>query len=230
MLVTVEGNIGAGKTTLINELTRILGATLLPEPVQAKTFATLLERYYEDPKRWGMTFQLDTIRARAVAHRLAPNGLVLQDRSIIGDALFAQVAHSQGFIDETEYQVYLSLRDALTATLPPPAAIIYLQASPETCRERITMRARGCEAGVPLDYLTALHEAHEEMAEREKENCLVVPWETFGSAEEVAARLCERLEHKLRLDSPEVETLQGLPVARRRAAPMTIGTPREASA
>lgn len=194
MLATIEGNIGAGKTTLINRLASILDATVLPEPLHARTFATLLERYYADPKRWGMTFQLDTLRARAVAQLSAPEGLVLQDRSVIGDSLFAEVAYEQGFIDDTEYEVYLSLREALTAGLPAPVAVIYLDASPETCLQRIHKRGRGCESEVPLAYLRALHEAHERMARREEARLIRVPWESFGEAEEVAAQLKARIE------------------------------------
>jgi len=197
MLIAIEGNMGAGKTTLINELCRILKARLLPEPIDSPTFSVLLERYYQSPQRWGMTFQLDTIRARAIAQRLAGPGVALQDRSVIGDHIFAQVAHSQGFMDGTEYAVYEQLREALLFGLPAPDLVLYLRASPETCSQRIGLRARGCEHGIPFDYLRALHDAHERMAEKLGSRCLTLPWEQFKSPTLVAQFISERLGDKL---------------------------------
>lgn len=211
MFIAVEGNMGAGKTTLIQELVRLLGAELLPEPVDSPTFAALLERYYEAPRRWGLSFQLDTIRARVVAQRETEASVSLQDRSVIGDAIFAEVAYRQGFMDDTEYAVYDSLRQALTHDLPAPDLVLYLRAEPETCHERIGLRARSCEHGVPLDYLRALHEAHERMAERHAERLLLLPWEEFRSPREVAR---------------EVSLLLGLPALEPAASARSRSAPR----
>lgn len=198
MFIAVEGNMGVGKTTLVRELARHLDACFVEEPVTAPTFATLLERYYEDPERWGMTFQLDTLRSRVLAHRCAPPGVVLQDRSVIGDQIFARVARKLGYIDDTEYAVYQQLRDALMYDLEPIRLVLYLRTSPQTCLDRIALRDRSCEHGVPLSYLEALHSAHEQMAEENRDRCLILDWEEFIEPKTVAHVVANRLGYELK--------------------------------
>jgi deoxyadenosine/deoxycytidine kinase len=231
MLIAVEGLIGVGKSTLCSGLSAHLGdlgVEVLPEPVTSRTFATLLERYYDAPSRWGLTFQLDTIRSRVVAHKAAPEGdIVIQDRSIIGDQLFAQVARAQGFMDETEFAVYESLREALCAELDPAALVVYLRAGPETCMERIGQRARGCEHGIPMGYLQALYEAHERTLDTEDERCLVVDWESFGSVSDVALQIRERLVALGHLEGARAESYRtpelAYGAARTRSVPVNGG-------
>jgi len=159
--IVVAGNIGAGKSTLVELLSRELQLTPFYEPVSENPY---LSDFYEDMKRWAFQSQLFYLTRRLRIHRqlLDVQGSVIQDRSVYEDAeIFAKNLFLQGDISERDFGVYQDLYQILVTLLPPPDMIIYLKTSVPVLAERITRRGRDFEADIPQDYLARLNDLYE---------------------------------------------------------------------
>lgn len=152
--IVVEGNVGVGKSVFAEHLAAAKSAATgrkceaFPEPVDKPAFRTLLGRYYADPARWGFAFQMYALKERFRQHTLAAelvaNGIdVIQDRSIYADCCFGHLVRADGNMTEEEWDIYAETFGALKRFLRYPDLMIYLRASPETCHERIKLRALG---------------------------------------------------------------------------------------
>jgi deoxyadenosine/deoxycytidine kinase len=170
LFIAVEGNIGAGKSTLCNTLHDLRSkagpCTLMPEPVDKPSFRQLLGLFYKDPKRWAFAFQMHALKERFNQHTLASELVnshtsVVQDRSIYADGCFGITAHELGNMVTEEWDIYAEMFGALKRFLRYPDVVVYLRVLPEVCKERMDRRKRPEEAGVPLDYLKRLHDQHE---------------------------------------------------------------------
>ena len=201
MIVLVEGNISAGKSTLCAHLGKELDFKLYLEPTATNP---LLEKFYKDPKTWALPLQMWVLRQRyftyvealrsAASVGIGARGVVL-DRSVFSDIVFADKNYRDGNISEEGYEEYMKVRKELLNGLPLPDCCLYLDASPETCYDRMqNLRKRDCEAGVPLDYLEGLHECYRSFLL--EMNLLGVdvrsePWDNFGDVRAVGKRILE---------------------------------------
>jgi len=170
LFVTVEGSIGAGKSTICDTMNRLVSAQgpccYMPEPVDKPAFKKLLGMFYNDPKRWAFAFQMFALKERFNQHTLAAelvnnNTSVIQDRSIFSDGCFGIVAHELGNMTTEEWDIYAETFAAMKRFLRYPDVVVYLRVLPEVCKERMDRRKRPEEDGVPLDYLKRLHDQHE---------------------------------------------------------------------
>lgn len=158
--IVVAGNIGVGKSTLVNLLCHRLGWDPFYEPVTENPY---LSDFYRDMNTWGFHSQVFFL-----AHRLQIQysilrhpGSVIQDRSIYEDAeIFAQNLFCQGHLSQRDYDTYQSLYKAMTDFLPPPDLVIYLQASVQTLLQRIAQRSRDYERSISAEYLTQLNDLY----------------------------------------------------------------------
>ena len=178
-IVSLEGNIGCGKTTMWNYLKHQYASTaevsFLREPVDLwqtsirnAEGASLFQLYLNDPKKYGFPFQLmvrlTRINLLQKQMKETPNAKVIVcERSLQADeSVFAKMLHDQGFMDDVSYQVYSMLCKSWTE-IPPLSMIIYLRATPEVCLQRIARRGRPGEAeGISLEYLKDCHSYHED--------------------------------------------------------------------
>lgn len=176
MLVLVEGNIGAGKSTFCSELRIALqqdyeNVFLLSEPVSNwQDFGggtNLLELFYQDKSRWGLAFQtnvlIDMERQFAQAVKLSstiPESVVILDRSLLSCGIFMRILHSH--MKSFEAQILKKLFDRFVeGFLKVPFVMIKLDTDPAKCLERIRIRSRHEETGaVTLEYLELLKAAH----------------------------------------------------------------------
>jgi len=194
-LICVEGNVGAGKSTLTSELANVMHAHAMFEPVTENPY---LEKYYQDPKRYALEMQFWLMSRRfemhetAIRHIWATGQSVVMDRSIYGDWVFAKKNMLDGNIDDTGYHNYVHHREVMNRYLLAPHVVVSLDAEPSTCLERIEARGRTCERGIPLAYLLGLQDLHRElMIEMESRGSKVLrlDWNKFCDAREVAERI-----------------------------------------
>lgn len=160
--LVLAGNIGAGKSTLVDLLCRRLGWTPYFEPVAENPY---LKDFYGDMERWAFHSQSFFLMHRARSHRelsLEP-GSVVQDRSLYEDAeVFARNLHVQGRMSDRDHGVYRELYGVLSSLLPPPDLVVYLRASVPTLKRRIAQRARAFEQTIPDAYLEGLNSLYEQ--------------------------------------------------------------------
>ena len=158
--VAVAGNIGVGKSTLVEMLCVRLGWEPFYEPVKENPY---LVDFYSDMSAWSFHSQVFFLARRLRSHyRLGqhPNSVV-QDRSVYEDAeIFAQNLYLQGHISQRDYQTYRELYETTTRLLPPPDLVVYLQASHDVVMSRIAQRGRDYERAMPPEYISALNEAY----------------------------------------------------------------------
>jgi deoxyadenosine/deoxycytidine kinase len=160
--VAVAGNIGVGKSSLVELLATRLGWQPFFEPVGDNPY---LADFYRDMHAWAFHSQIFFLTRRLRAHRQLCNHptSAIQDRSVYEDAeVFAHNLYLQGYISERDYGTYRELYRVLTEFLPPPDLVVYLRASTETLQHRIALRGRDYEQQIPNEYLgrlTSLYEA-----------------------------------------------------------------------
>jgi len=196
LFVGVSGLIGAGKSTLTNSLAQALDATAYMEPVKENPY---LEKFYTDMTRYGFAMQVFLLNRRFQQHQEVVWGQrrAVQDRTIYEDTIFAQMLVEGGLMSKLDYDTYLDLFLNMTHFLERPTVILHLDVDPEVALENVQRRARGCETGLSLDYLKALHEGYERWIEtmRHRLTIVRVPWNTFGTTDEVLTHLQPYLGH-----------------------------------
>ncbi len=140
--VAVAGNIGVGKSTLVERLCLKMGWEPFYEPVTENPY---LADFYKDMDAWSFHSQIFFLTHRLQSHynlSQHPNSVV-QDRSVYEDAeIFAQNLYLQGHIQTRDYQTYRDLYKTALRFLPPPDLVIYLRASVSTLMKRISNRGR----------------------------------------------------------------------------------------
>jgi deoxyadenosine/deoxycytidine kinase len=159
--VAVAGNIGVGKSTLVEMLCVRMGWEPFYEPVSENPY---LADFYADMDAWSFHSQVFFLAHRLRAHyNLAQHpSSVVQDRSVYEDAeIFAQNLYLQGHIQQRDYRTYRELYETTMRFLPPPDLVIYLRASVPTLEHRIHSRGRHYERTIPADYLQGLNNLYE---------------------------------------------------------------------
>jgi deoxyadenosine/deoxycytidine kinase len=159
--VAVAGNIGVGKSTLVERLCRCMDWEPFYEPVANNPY---LADFYADMSAWAFHSQLFFLTHRLKAHHdlLKHPGSVIQDRSVYEDAeVFARSLHLQGYITDRDYGTYYDLYKVLLQFLPPPDLVIYLQASVPTLQRRIARRNREYERSISVEYLERINQLYE---------------------------------------------------------------------
>ena len=175
-IISIEGNIGSGKSTIIerlkNEKFGNVNLIFLPEPVDVwneikdSNGLTILEKYYSDNKRYSFSFQMMAYITRLSQLRKeiknAPdNSIIITERCLYTDRyVFAKMLYDSGHIEDIEYTIYLKWFDEFIDF--KMSGFIYIHTDPEVCFERIKIRNRKGEENVPLEYLTNCHKYHEE--------------------------------------------------------------------
>ncbi len=171
LMVLLEGNIGAGKTTVGRAIAASGAFGFIEEPTAAwrKDFASnMLDCLYNDVTRWAFTFQICTFITRAktwpeISSRTDHPRVVLE-RSIFCDRfVFVENFYRAGVVQPVEYQLYCGLWDFLVSGYcDQPDLILYLRTPAEVCLQRIKERGRVEESGITVDYLLQLERLHDE--------------------------------------------------------------------
>jgi len=163
--ITIAGNIGVGKSTLV----RLLAERNGWEPVyEAVTENPYLADFYSDMRRWAFPSQVFFLSRRLQQHYqlLQQPQSIIQDRSVYEDAeIFARNLFDQGDMSERDWSCYQDLYHTLTLLLKPPDLVIYLSASVVTLRRRISSRGRAYEQGISDDYLERLNTLYDSWSE-----------------------------------------------------------------
>jgi len=159
--VAIAGNIGVGKSTLVELLCDHLAWQPFFEPVTENPY---LADFYDNMRSWSFHSQIFFLTHRLRAHRqlLDHPTSVIQDRTVYEDAeVFARNLYNQNLIHDRDYSTYRDLYDVLTQFLPPPDLVIYLRASIPTLVDRIANRGRDYERQITSVYLSQLNDLYE---------------------------------------------------------------------
>lgn len=177
LLVSIDGNIGSGKSTTWDMLKEACKGRddvhFVEEPVDSwhavvdETGVPILTNFYKDKKTYAFRFQMMAyisrlaLLRRTVREHAAKCRVIITERSVDTDRnIFAKMLYDSGDIQEDEYTIYNMWFDEFVRDLPV-AGLVYIRADPETCMERIMKRGREGET-IPLDYIQKCHDYHDE--------------------------------------------------------------------
>jgi deoxyadenosine/deoxycytidine kinase len=162
MHIAIAGNIGSGKTTL----TELLSKHFRWEPhYENLDDNPYLHSFYEDMQRWSFNLQIYFLnnRFKRIIQIRKSGKTVVQDRTIYEDAyIFAPNLHTMNLMSTRDYENYLSLFELISSLIQPPDLLIYLRASVPALVNQIQKRGREYENAIRLDYLKNLNERYEE--------------------------------------------------------------------
>ena len=159
--IAIAGNMGSGKSTLVDFLARTYDVSPFYEPNEENPY---LPDFYKDMKRWAFRSQLYFLSNKFRLHQELDRtpGVVALDRTIFEDAeIFATALHQMRKIDKRDWQTYWGFYQAILDAIKPPDLMIYLRCSMRTLRQRIKLRGRAMEQDVPLAYLKRLDRLYE---------------------------------------------------------------------
>lgn len=172
--IAIAGNIGAGKTTLTELLSKHYKWIPQFEDVDHNPY---LYDFYEDMPRWSFNLQIYFLNSRLSQLVDIQKGseTVIQDRTIYEDAnIFAPNLHEMGLMSKRDFDNYYQFFQTLKQMVRPPDLLIYLKASVPTLVGQIQKRGREYEENIRLDYLKKLNEFYNRWIESYKEGPLLV--------------------------------------------------------
>lgn len=172
--IAVSGNIGSGKTTLVEKLSKHYGWLPLYESVDNNPY---LRDFYDDMKRWAFHLQIYFLNSRFNQVRQIRDNdkTIIQDRTIYEDAyIFAANLHNSGHINDRDYQSYLDLFHSMINFVQAPDLLIYLKADIPKLVQQIQKRNRDFEFNIKLEYLKNLNTHYEEWTKNYKQGKLLI--------------------------------------------------------
>jgi deoxyadenosine/deoxycytidine kinase len=198
--IAVAGNIGAGKTTLTELLSKHYKWIPQFEDVDHNPY---LNDFYDDMPRWSFNLQIFFLnnRLNQLLEIYSGTETVIQDRTVYEDAhIFAPNLHDMGLMSKRDYNNYFQFFQTLKRMVQPPDLLIYLQASVPTLVGQIQKRGREYEENIRLDYLKRLNDLYNKWIEGYKEGSLLivdVDKNKFPENEEHLGEIITRIDAQL---------------------------------
>lgn len=153
MRIAVEGNIGAGKSTVLKALSDSFGPSsgvpVIPEPVEE--WGAMLDNFYASPSVWGLPFSLTVLLSFDKAYQ--HDTCIVERCPLSCRHVFTQMLFNDGQLSASQWDLFKDYADALGWA---PDAIVYIDTPAHACLERIKSRNRQCEAGLDVLHLRRL--------------------------------------------------------------------------
>lgn len=156
--VTIEGNIGAGKTTLANILSKHFDARLILEEFAENPF---LPKFYQNPDQYAFPLELFFMAERYKQLKDLLHSNDLFQNITVSDYLFTKcLLFAKVNLPEEEFRLYQKLFDIINPQIIQPDLLIYLHSPVSKLQENIKKRNRSFEQDIPNDYLYTLQETY----------------------------------------------------------------------
>jgi deoxyadenosine/deoxycytidine kinase len=175
ILISVEGCIGAGKSTIIENMQLAFkddrAVVFIQEPVDIWETITdsdgknIIVKFYENPAKYAFSFQVMAYSTRLSIIRNAIKNnpdckFIICERSLDADRnIFAKMLHDDGLINHLDFQIYNKFYNEYAEDFGIDG-FVYIDSDSTVCMQRIIKRARDGEGGMKLDYLTKCHKYH----------------------------------------------------------------------
>jgi deoxyguanosine kinase len=170
--ITIEGNIGAGKTTLAGLLQKHLDANLIVEQFADNPF---LPKFYEDAQKYSFPLELSFLAERYKQLKSLLNTRDLFNQYLVSDYLFLKSKlFAKVNLLEDEYHLYETLFDIINPNLPEPDLLIYLHAPLSKLKENIKKRNREYEQNMNDEYLINLQQSYLQLVKSDKFRTLII--------------------------------------------------------
>lgn len=176
VIVSIEGNIGSGKSTVIENLKLFFETTssndnnifFLEEPVHEwntikdSDGINIIQKFYADQNKYSFSFQMMAYISRLAQLKQTINkgyDIIVCERSLFTDKnVFAQMLYDSGLMEDVNYQIYIKWFDHFICELPE-INYVYIKTNPEIAYERILKRNRLGES-MTQEYINMCHKYH----------------------------------------------------------------------
>jgi deoxyadenosine/deoxycytidine kinase len=166
--IVIEGNIGAGKTTLATRISEEYNARLILEHFADNPF---LPKFYNDPEKYSFPLELSFLASR---YKQLNEELVTQDlfkSFTIADYYFMKsLVFASSTLRGEEYNLYRQIFFIIYGTLPKPDIFVYLHLSPEKLLRNIEKRGRNYEKKITAEYLQRIQDSYFAFFKQNPEN------------------------------------------------------------
>lgn len=165
--IAIEGNIGAGKTTLASMMSADFNARLILERFADNPF---LPKFYEDPKRFAFTLEMSFLadRYQRISYDLSQLDLfsdfIVSDYDIYKSLIFSKIT-----LEPDEFKLYRTLFKLMYKDIAVPDLYVYLYQSSEQLKSNIKKRGRDYEQQIELEYLEKINSGYLEFLKSQKE-------------------------------------------------------------
>jgi len=156
--IAIEGNIGAGKTTLATKIAQQFNGKLILEQFEGNPF---LAKFYENQEKYAFPLELSFLaeRYQQLKHELAHQEL-FTDFTISDYFLNKSLIFARKTLNDDEYQLFITLFNIMNANLPRPDLLVHLFVSTNRLQSNIKKRGREYEQRIPDEYLEKIQESY----------------------------------------------------------------------
>ena len=170
--ITIEGNIGAGKTTLAEILSKRLNARLILEEFADNPF---LPKFYESPEQYAFPLELFFMAERYKQLKELLQMKELFQTVTVSDYLFTKcLLFAKVNLPEEEFKLYQKLFEIINPQIIQPEILIYLHSPVEKLQDNIKKRNRDYEKGIPDEYLLTLQDTYTNYIKQHKIKTLFI--------------------------------------------------------
>jgi deoxyguanosine kinase len=165
--IAIEGNIGAGKTSLATMISEQFNARLILEQFEENSF---LPKFYKEPEKYAFPLEMSFMAARyqQLKDQLGTLDLfksfTISDYFIVKSLIFARKN-----LPVDEFKLYTSFFNIIYQQLPKPELLVYLYVDTERLQSNIKMRGRPYEQNIQDDYLNKIQEGYLEFIKQQKD-------------------------------------------------------------
>jgi len=156
--IVIEGNIGAGKTSLATKLADEFSGLKILETFSDNPF---LPRFYQNPARYALPLELFFMAERFQQLRSVFSKPDLFHEIVVCDYMFHKsLVFARVTLTNVEFALYQRVFGMMNMQLPAPDLIVYLHSPVKSLLDNISERGRGYEQAITGDYLTKLQDAY----------------------------------------------------------------------
>jgi deoxyadenosine/deoxycytidine kinase len=175
-VISIDGNIGSGKSTLINELKKICATytgkkiCFIKEPINlwmntCNDGLSIFDRFMQNSVRWGLTFQIYVLTTMYNELRTHINNneydIIILERSVYSSRhIFFEYLKQNNIVTDVEYLIYISVFDTICNSSMIDK-YVYLKTDDEICYQRICNRNRNSENLLSIEYIQKLGEMYD---------------------------------------------------------------------
>jgi deoxyadenosine/deoxycytidine kinase len=156
--IVIEGNIGAGKTTLATRISEQFNGHLILEHFADNPF---LPKFYSEPEKYSFPLELSFLASRykQLKEELEPRDL-FKSFSIADYYFMKSLVFAASTLTGDEYNLYRQIFYIIYGSLPKPDLFVYLHVSPEKLMRNIEKRGRTYEQNITPEYLRKIQESY----------------------------------------------------------------------
>lgn len=156
--ISIEGNIGAGKTSLAKKLAADYGSKLVLEQFADNPF---IANFYEQPEKYAFPFELFFVAERFKQLSEMTTQTDFFYNGVVTDYLFVKsTLFSKVNLSPDEYNLYMRIFDIIYKTLPAPELIVYLHSDITRLQKNIKLRGRSYEQQISDNYLEEIQQQY----------------------------------------------------------------------